>query len=314
MANKGKRMVNEDLIKQIGQGGGGTTYTAGDGISISAEDVISVDNTVALKSDLATVATTGDYDDLTNKPTIPSYTAGTGIDIIKNNIRVDSTIVATKLDLSIKRVPNPVLVGPSANDQATITAWLKKLPILVGRNNFIYSTLYNLGFTNIVMAPDVGMTVELQGYFACAVESGTSPYNLEKIVVCTCENRTGTNTLVNRSCTYRMTAFKSSSQEWTGNDFRYRGMNTSLSEGVDPVSLQALEVYSVASTPAKKFTMALRNDRNFIKEYWFMWKVNNPTETDYSGQLLAPTTEGTYKLTVTVDANGSPTYAWVAEV
>lgn len=67
MANKGKRMVNEDLIKQIGQGGG-AEYTAGDGIDIT-EDVISVDTeTVALKSDLATVATTGDYDDLTDKP------------------------------------------------------------------------------------------------------------------------------------------------------------------------------------------------------------------------------------------------------
>lgn len=74
-------------------GGGGGTYTAGDGIEISDEDVISIDDTVALKtdlsdyvtstdlsaellnyaelSDLATVATTGDYNDLINKPTIP---------------------------------------------------------------------------------------------------------------------------------------------------------------------------------------------------------------------------------------------------
>ena len=74
-------------------GGGGGTYTAGDGIEISDEDVISIDNTVALKTDLsdyvtstalatelldyaelddlATVATSGDYNDLLNKPTIP---------------------------------------------------------------------------------------------------------------------------------------------------------------------------------------------------------------------------------------------------
>ena len=101
-------------------GGSGSTYTAGDGITISDEDVISIDNTVALKtdipsltgyatetwvtnqgylvqsdladyvtstdlsaellnyaelSDLSTVATTGDYDDLTNKPTIPTDTS-----------------------------------------------------------------------------------------------------------------------------------------------------------------------------------------------------------------------------------------------
>ena len=74
-------------------GGGGGTYTAGDGIEISDEDVISIDDTVALKTDLsdyvtstalatelldyaelddlATVATSGDYNDLLNKPTIP---------------------------------------------------------------------------------------------------------------------------------------------------------------------------------------------------------------------------------------------------
>lgn len=102
-------------------GGGGGSYTAGDGIDIT-NDVISIDNTVALKtdipsltgyatetwvtnqgylvqsdledyitstdltaellnyaelSDLATVATTGDYNDLLNKPTIPDAVSGT---------------------------------------------------------------------------------------------------------------------------------------------------------------------------------------------------------------------------------------------
>jgi len=47
----GKRMVREDLIKEIGQGGGGSEYTAGTGISIE-NDTISVDTeTVAMKSD-----------------------------------------------------------------------------------------------------------------------------------------------------------------------------------------------------------------------------------------------------------------------
>lgn len=74
-------------------GGGGGSYTAGDGIDIT-NDIISIDDTVALKtdlsdyvtstdlatelldyaelSDLATVATTGSYNDLLNKPTIPT--------------------------------------------------------------------------------------------------------------------------------------------------------------------------------------------------------------------------------------------------
>ena len=130
---KGKRMVDEDLIKKLIdlQPGGGGEYTAGTGIDISDQNEISVDtDTIATKeyvdqhagttytagvgididanneitanikagsgivvdtdltddsivvmidqadipykSDLSTVATTGDYDDLTNKPTIPA--------------------------------------------------------------------------------------------------------------------------------------------------------------------------------------------------------------------------------------------------
>ena len=95
MANYGKRMVSEVDIAQIGQGGGAeytagdnitiedgvisatdTTYTAGDGISIT-NNAISVDSTVALTSNLATVATTGAYSDLTGTPTIPAAVSGT---------------------------------------------------------------------------------------------------------------------------------------------------------------------------------------------------------------------------------------------
>ena len=50
----------------------GKAYTAGTGINVSDDYVISIDNTdVPLKSDLSTVAFSGDYDDLTNKPVIP---------------------------------------------------------------------------------------------------------------------------------------------------------------------------------------------------------------------------------------------------
>ena len=55
MANQGKRMVKENLIAQIGQGGGGTEYTAGTGIDIT-EDVISVDtDTIATKEEVTEV-------------------------------------------------------------------------------------------------------------------------------------------------------------------------------------------------------------------------------------------------------------------
>ena len=70
-----KNMNNLDqAIRTIPQNPG-TTYTAGSGIDITS-DVISVDNTtVPFFSDLATVATTGDYGDLLNTPTIPTNTS-----------------------------------------------------------------------------------------------------------------------------------------------------------------------------------------------------------------------------------------------
>ena len=81
MADKGKRMIFEDEYQYLKDlrtnhsdpsaewGGSGSTYTSGDGISIS-EDVISIDNTVALKTDIVT-----SYNDLTDKPTIPTKTS-----------------------------------------------------------------------------------------------------------------------------------------------------------------------------------------------------------------------------------------------
>lgn len=47
------------------------------------------DDYIKNKPSLATVATTGDYDDLINKPTIPTYTAGDGIDITSNVISLE---------------------------------------------------------------------------------------------------------------------------------------------------------------------------------------------------------------------------------
>lgn len=104
--NKGKRLIPEQELQYLQElkeahsdphaewGGEGSTYSAGEGIDISNENIISIDSTVALKSELfsgdyddltdkpdlsvyelKTEAFSGDYDDLTNKPTIPTKTS-----------------------------------------------------------------------------------------------------------------------------------------------------------------------------------------------------------------------------------------------
>lgn len=99
MNSRGKRMVQEDELAYLQElkeahsdpsaewGGGGSSLEAGAGIDIT-EGVLSVDygagltvddgtlvvdaSTVAMKSELATVATTGNYSDLTGTPSIPA--------------------------------------------------------------------------------------------------------------------------------------------------------------------------------------------------------------------------------------------------
>lgn len=72
-----RRMISDTLQKYLKQVKDkypdptniGSTYAAGDGIDIT-DNEISIDNTVALKTDIIT-----NYEDLTNKPTIPTATS-----------------------------------------------------------------------------------------------------------------------------------------------------------------------------------------------------------------------------------------------
>ena len=307
MANFGKRMVAEDLIKQIGQGGG-STYTAGDGIAISEEDVISVDNTVALKSDLsdyaktadlATVATTGDYDDLTDKPDLTDYTK-------------------TKDYSLIPKCPNPVTMGPTSATTEAVQAWMKTLPTIIGRSGSAgVEALETLGFTNVINL-NIGDYIELQGYFNLVIESSSSPYGIQDIVTFTCENRTGTNSLVNRENINTVTAFKAANQDIVVNDARNRGINTTLAGITNPVSGNTgVTVYSIAPSPAFTLTLGIASNRAPIKDvtFGFYTDYNNAglaTGTNYRDQAKLPTTDGTYVLKVTV-TNGVPTLSWVLD-
>ena len=93
----GSITIDGDSWNVTGGGGGKPTvsdFTAGTGIDITADLVndtveISVDNTVVpYKTDLATVATSGSYADLSNKPSIPTKTS----DLTNDSGFIDNTV------------------------------------------------------------------------------------------------------------------------------------------------------------------------------------------------------------------------------
>lgn len=126
-------ITSEDVVEALGFTpiSANTVYTAGDNINIE-NDVISVTglpnfNDYALTADLATVATTNDYNDLDNRPTIPTVnnavltvvqdgvTAGT----FDANASADTTITITtsnKADKDIDAIEGNIAVFNASGD------------------------------------------------------------------------------------------------------------------------------------------------------------------------------------------------------
>lgn len=152
--SKGKRMVSEDEINYLQDlianhedptaDWGGDEYTAGEGIAIdnsvisanvkegsgivvevdSTDDslVVKIDtDTVPVKTDLATVATTGDYDDLLNKPTIPT------VDYPVTDVTVNGTSVVTNKVAA-------VTVPTTATSTSTVTPTTETLTFTYSDN------------------------------------------------------------------------------------------------------------------------------------------------------------------------------------
>lgn len=184
-------------------GGSGPTYTAGTGIDITS-DVISVDNTtVPYFSDLATVATTGDYGDLLNTPTIPAaqvnsdWNANSGVAQILNKpiipaaqIQSDWTQAdSTKLDY-IKNKPTIPIVNDAALTitQNGVTAGTFTANSNVGTtvaltdttySNFVGATSSVAGSAGLVPAPttsDPDKFLKGDGTWA-TVSGGASRYD-----------------------------------------------------------------------------------------------------------------------------------------
>lgn len=95
-----------------------TTYSAGSGLNLTGTK-FSVDNsTVALKSDLSTVATSGSYSDLLDKPTIPTVNNAT-LTIQRNNTAI-GTFTANASSNKTINIVVPTSTSDLTNDSGFI--------------------------------------------------------------------------------------------------------------------------------------------------------------------------------------------------
>lgn len=133
----------KDLASRIKAGG--TAYTAGNGINIDANNEISIDDTVVAEvsdiptktsdltndgsdststyveaDELATVATTGSYSDLTGTPTIPTVNNAT-LTIQKNGTAVNTFTANASSDVTAN-ITVPTKTSQLTNDSSFLTA------------------------------------------------------------------------------------------------------------------------------------------------------------------------------------------------
>lgn len=322
MANKGRRMVFEEDIKKIGQGGSGATYTAGDNISISADNVISATDT--------------------------TYTAGYGIIIGDNNaVSVDTVAIPTNLDvataisnsanavmnevnartpLQISYPVNPKDVydalyaeDPTITEQQAITKWLKDMPVLVGRGEGVKSALETAGYTNVIEML-VGQEIKCTGFFGLAAEGTSSPYAFaNKVYIFANAGSSASVNLWNNAAakTTSFNGLKNGNQQYQFEHTRFRYENTSLSSYVDPFNNQ-VQVQGLTSNFASTVVIAAKDGIPYGREIEGAIINTNAGYTPYNlniaNGMTLPTTEGTYTLKVTIDNTGAPTVAWVADV
>ena len=118
-------LITNDVISATGGG----TADAVDWGHITGSMSNQTDLTTALaakanSADLATVATSGDYDDLTNKPTI-----GTGLLTLKNNNVVIGTFSANSTSGNTITVTTPTKTSDLTNDSGFLTSYTETDPI-----------------------------------------------------------------------------------------------------------------------------------------------------------------------------------------
>lgn len=119
--------------------------------AVADKDGNQLDTTYAKSSDLATVATTGDYADLSNKPTIPApLSAGNGVDITNNVVsaKVDGTTIDVNASGELVVVGGGQLEIVDVADISTRFASLDAIITeMSGGKFFVFHKLYNNSHT-----------------------------------------------------------------------------------------------------------------------------------------------------------------------
>lgn len=338
MANKGRRMVFEEDIKKIGQGGSGATYTAGDGISISDENVISADTDVmATKSDTPDllneyVETAGAIwtDEITDPITgNKTYLIATNTDVYPyvnkleytlddQNIYVDPEDVDTEnktVDISdfinsipllqtgecsdFNSLPNPKVFMSNSN------------PNLIDNPN----TSYILSKGLLLMkktATNEYIIIDVAGKYSGlkVVPTGTTAKPVTNNQGFTKLFRSGTNDwcAYDRRCNQFHQLYIDDA--WGMDGYKYK-VNGTVLDGITSIKVITTgrtygaytNFYFDASTAGACLGKA---------GFTYVMPMKNGTQTHIPNSLKVPTTQGTYSLQVTVDENGAiDTFSWV---
>ena len=128
-----------------------TVYAGFGGIDLQAPTVSVYGNPVATTDMLATVATTGDYDDLTNKPTIPAaqvnadWNAVSGVAQILN--KPDLTTYATKTEVNTKDAAQDSEIATKIGGVFMTQQEFNQITPLEGENYFVENTTVEMVVT-----------------------------------------------------------------------------------------------------------------------------------------------------------------------
>jgi len=270
----------------------GQTYTAGAGIEIDSNNAISVDaRVVPFKIDLATVATSGSYNDLTNKPDLSVY------ELAADAFSGDYNDLTNKPSI------------PSSTDFVTITGTQTITGVKKFENTDGAVYVYPSGFINIAKySTGRGVTVK-PDMLECSGSSGSTPSDF-KI----------TNYYSGGSSTYTFDRTKSGTVAVTS-DIPTTALNLyqhkykfNYSDSTDGVYFK-FEVAFISSrntvytTIADIFTYLLAHNSNGdIVGRTYGYETTLPTDWVFGGEIEADVTTNALQFTVRDDTHQAATF------